>query len=589
MFKKSIIILIVLISSQQLLAQEVSFKSTVSKNRLGLNERLRITFSIDKQGADDFTPPNFKNFKVLAGPMQSTNFSYVNGKQSFEQSYTYTIQPRKRGAYTIPSASIKVNGNVIKSNTVKVTVTGAVEIPKDANDPTYIASQNIHLVAEISNTKPYVGESISVVYKIYVDVNKVSVRNTREVESPSFNGFWNQNIEVNQWEPKEGSFQGRAHRYAVIKKTVLIPQKSGKLTIDPMEIEITAGVPIGRRDLFGNMISNNTTLTLTTGKRTVNVKALPIENKPANFSGAVGNFDFKITTNKVELKTNESAQIKVEVKGKGNLKLVELPKIETPNGLERYEPEHKEKITTSLNGLRGAIYDQYTVVPQYRGKFKIPPVSFSFFSLEDRAYKTITSDALIINAPQGTVLTEVDDTSSVIKRKVISSAKDIRYISTNANLKPTIAKEDFLGSKLFYSLLILPLLSIPLGIFIGLKKKERDSDIVGNKRRKADKLARKYLSEAKKQLGNNEQFYLALEKALHNYLKAKLQVETSDISKEKISDLLIRRNVDIMDVNDFIKVFDDCDYARYTPSTNTMMEQEYNKARIIIAKIDKQL
>ena len=589
MFKKSIIILIVLITSQQLLAQEVSFKTTISKNRLGLNERLRITFSINKQGADDFTPPYFKNFKVLAGPMQSTNFSYVNGKQSFEQSYTYTIQPKKRGAFTIPSASIKIDGNVIKSNTVKVTVTGAVEIPKDANDATYIASQNIHLIAEISNTNPYVGESISVVYKIYVDVNKVSVRNTREVESPSFNGFWNQNIEVNQWEPKEGSFQGREHRYAIIKKTVLIPQKSGKLTIDPMEIEITAGVPIGRRDLFGNMISNNTSLTLTTGKRTVNVKALPIDNKPANFSGAVGDFDFKITTNKVELKTNESAQIKVEVKGEGNLKLVELPKIETPNGLEKYEPEHKEKITTSLSGLRGNIYDQYTVVPQYRGKFKIPPVSFSFFSLEDKTYKTITSDALIINAPQGKVLTKVDDTSSVVKRNVISSAKDIRFISTSANLKPIIIKEDFLGSNLFYSLLILPLLSIPLGIFIGLKKKERDSDIVGNKRRKADKLAKKYLSEAKKQLGNNEQFYLALEKALHNYLKAKLQVETSDISKEKISDLLKRRNVEIYDINDFIKVFDDCDYARYTPSTNTMMEQEYSKARIIIAKIDKQL
>ena len=587
---KNIQILIVLLISQTILAQDVSFKTAVSKNRLGLNERLRITFSINKQGSDDFTPPNFRNFKVLAGPMQSTNFSYVNGKQSFEQSYTYTIQPIKKGVFTIPSATVKLNGNTIKTNTVKITVTGAVEIPKNPNDPKYIAAQNIHLIAEISNTNPYVGESISVVYKIYVDVNKVSVRNWREIESPSFIGFWNQNIEVKQLKGQDGSFQGKAHRYVIIKKTVLIPQKSGKLTIDPMEMEITVGVPIGRRDLFGNMISNNTTLTLTTGKRNVNVKSLPMENKPVNFSGAVGIYDFKVTSNKTELKANESAQIKVEVSGKGNLKLVGLPNIETPNGLEKYEPEHRENIVTNLGGLRGNVYDQYTVVPQFRGKFKIPPVSFSYFDLEDEAYKTITSNAIIINVPQGKIpIQDGNNNNSVVKRDVINNAKDIRYISTTASLKPTVNTKDFLSSNLFYALLIVPLLSIPLGIFIGMKKKERDSDFAGNKRRKADKLAKKYLSEAKKQLNNNEQFYIALERALHNYLKAKLQVETSDISKDKISELLNKRNVDADAINDFVKVLDDCDFARYTPSTNVMMQQEYNKARTIIARIDKQL
>ena len=583
------IIILLICCSQQIVAQDVSFKATVSKDRLGLNERLRITFSIDKQGADDFTPPDFKNFKVLAGPMQSTNFSYVNGKQSFEQSYSYTIQPMGKGVFTIPSASIKFNGNKILANTVKVTVTDAVEIPKDPNDPRYVASQNIHLVAEISNTNPYVGESISVVYKIYVDVTKVNVRNPREVESPSFNGFWNQNIEVNQWEPKDGTFQGKPHRYAVIKKTVLIPQKAGKLTIDPMEIEINAGVPVGRTDLFGNMITKNISFTATTGKRIIDVKPLPSNNRPVHFSGAVGDFDFKINTNKSELKANESAQIKIEVTGKGNFKLFELPKIETPNGLERFEPEHKENIITSLSGLRGGVYDQYTVVPQFRGKFKIPPVSFSYFSLEDKSYKTITSDALIINAPEGKTPTEVDNSTVIVKRNVLNNAKDIRYISSTAELEPAQNKKDFFGSNLFYVLLILPLFSIPLGIFIGAKKKERDDDIIGNKRRKADRLARKYLSEAKKHLGNKEKFYVALEKALHNYLKAKLQVETSEISKEKIRELLKKRNVDKNAIDDFIKVFDDCDYARYTPTTNVMMKQEYNKAREVIAKIDKQL
>ena len=356
-----------------------------------------------------------------------------------------------------------------------------------------------------------------------------------------------------------------------------------------MEIEISAGVPIGRRDLFGNMISNNTTFTATTGKRIVKVKPLPLVNKPLDFTGAVGDYDFKVTSSKTELKANESAQIKVEVTGKGNLKLVGLPKIETPDGLERYEPEHKEKIVTSLGGLRGSVYDQYTIVPQYRGKFKIPSVSFSYFSLQDKAYKTINSKAIIINAPQGKTSSDVDSSVSIVKRDVINRAKDIRYISTTADLQFLTKEEDFLGSNLFYALLILPLLSIPLGIFIGIKKEKRDSDIAGNKRRMADRLARIYLSEAKKQLGNKEQFYIALEKALHNYLKAKLRVETSDISKEKINELLRERKVDARFIEDLIKVLDDCDYARYSPATNVMMQEEYNMARVVIAKIDKQL
>ncbi len=588
MIKRIGIVLLLIFCSQELWAQELSFKTVVSKNRLGSNERLRITFSINKQGADNFTPPNFKNFKLLAGPMQATNFSYTNGKRSFEQSYTYTIQPIKKGVFTIPSATIEYEGNVIKTNTVKVTVTGAVEIPKDPNDPSYIASQNVHLVAEISNTKPYVGESISVVYKLYVDVNNVSVRNTRELEAPAFNGFWNQNINVNQWEPKMSEFRGKPHRYVVVKKAVLIPQKSGKLTIDPMSIEVAAGVPIGRTDLFGNRMSKNTNLTVTTGRRTVNVKSLPEENKPVNFSGAVGELNFSVTSSKAQLEANESAQIKVEVTGKGNLKLIELPGIETPNGLEKYEPEHKESIRTNLSGLNGKVYDQYTVVPQYKGKYKIPSVSFSYFNLKEKAYKTITTKPIFINAPHGATPSNGDD-SVVAKRDVVSSGATIRYISNRTKLKPIGKTKDFLNSNAFYALLALPLLAIPLGIFVGRQKRARDSDVVGNKRRKADRLAKKYLSEAQKQLGNKEPFYIALERALHNYLKAKLQIETSDISKEKIAIILKDKGVDELTISTFIKVLNDSDFARYAPSTDGMMQQEYENAKQVITKIDKQL
>ncbi|MCK0130509.1 BatD family protein [Flavobacteriaceae bacterium F08102] len=572
-----------------MVAQEASFKTEVSKTRMGINERIRVVYSMNRQGADNFNIPNLEDFRIVAGPMMGQSFSDFNGKTSFTVSYTYTMQPLKKGKLKIPVATIEYKGKTLKSSNVEVTVTDAIEIPKDPYDPNYIASQNIHLVAEISNTNPYVGESIYVVYKLYVDVNNVDMRNPREIESPSFNGFWNQNIDIQRWEPKSGTYQGKNYRYAVVKKAVLIPQKSGNLTIEPMTMEIQAGVPIGKRDLWGNLIKRSVELNVTTGKRIINVKPLPAKNKPADFNGAVGDFSFAISSDKEELKADEAAQISVKLSGKGNLKLIELPDITTPEGLEKYEPEYKENLSITSSGFKGSIEKTYTVVPQYRGKYKIPKVSFSYFSLPDNDYKTIVSDELILNAPEGKSSGAGTTVVSSVKRDVIGQAKDIRFISTNTSLNPVRSASKFYGSTLFYGLLLLPLVAIPLGMLIGKQQRKRAGDIVGNKRRAADRLAKKYLSEAKKQLGKKEGFYIALEKALHNYLKASLQVETSEISKEKIAELLQARSVDDELITTFIKVLDDCDYARYTPTTNVMMEKEYYNAKEILAKIDKQL
>jgi len=580
--------ILLLILTVQSVASQVTFKTVVSKTELGLNERLRIEFSIDRQGGDDFTPPEFKNFKVLAGPSQSSSFSSINGKTSYKLTYTYVIQPLSKGTFTIPSATVTYEGEQIKSNTVRITVSDAIDIPEDPEDPRYIAQQNIHMVAEVSDMTPYVGESISVVYKLFVDINEVNVQNTREASSPSFNGFWNQNIEVKKWVAKNGTYGGKPHRFVIVRKTVLIPTKAGRLEIEPLEMEITAGVPIGRRDFFGNMLMNDVSFTLTSGRKIIRVKELPSEGKPFNFTGAVGDFDFSVTPSKTELKSNESTSIKVELKGKGNLKLVKLPGIETSNGLEVYDPEHKEKIKTTLGGLSGSVYDQYAVVPQSRGKFKIPGVSFSYFNPKEEKYYSVDTEPILLNALSGVELSDESIVSSN-KQAVISNEGDIRYINLKSDFISTFEEEEFFSSDLFYLLMILPLLSIPLGIFIGKKKRDRDSDIVGNKRRKADRLARKFLSQARKELGKKEAFYIALEKALHNYLKAKLHVETSEISIEKIAEILNTKKVDESTILEFSKVLENCDYARYTPSTDVMMKQEYENAKMAIAKIDKQL
>ncbi|MDY0781195.1 BatD family protein [Tenacibaculum sp. IB213877] len=570
-----------------LFAQEAEFTANVSKNKLGVNQRLRVEFSINKQGADNFSPPNFKNFKIVGGPSQSVSQSWINGKVSYSLSYTYIIEPKTKGEFNLPAASIEIDGKTLQTEPVKIIVTDEVEVPKNPNDPNYVAEQNIHLVAEISKSNPYVGEAVYVEYRIYFS-NNIQIYDNAITEAPKYNGFWNQEIKRNGMPVKTTMYNGEKYNYAVLHKALLIPTKSGKLTIEPMKMDIVVAVPTGRGDFFGNAIVRQVRKEFASAKKTVNAKTLPIEGKPETFSGAVGDFTYDVNLSKNTLKANESSTITVKVSGDGNLKLFEIPKIETPKELEVYQPERKEKVSTTSSGLTGSISNVYTVVPEYKGKYKIPKTEFSYFNPKEEKYHTISTDDLYVDVLEGKELVTTTTPNNVVKQTVVSSGNNFRYIQTSTNLKPKNTS-DFFNSNLFYGLLLLPLIAIPIAIFIGKKKEERDSDIIGNKQRKADKLAKKYLSEAQKQLGNKERFYESLERALHNYLKAKLKVETADISKEKISQLLTDKNVDQTTISNFIEVLNDCDFARYTPTTNVQMNAEYEKAKQVITQLDKQL
>lgn len=575
-----------LLTSQVFFAQ-IEFETSVSKNTLGVNQRFRVEFSVNKQGADNFKPPSFNNFKVVGGPSSSVNQSWINGKSSFSQSYIYILEPKSEGDFVIESATIEYEGETLKSNIVKIHVSKAVEIPKDPNNPEYVAQQNIHLVAEVSNLNPYVGEGIYVVYKLFVSDN-ISVNDFRVTESPEYNGFWNQDIEVSQLKAERGKYNGEDYRYLVLKKAVLIPQRAGELVIEPLTMDLAVGIPTGRGDFFGNMITRSINYSTASATRNIRVKALPEAGKPIDFTGAVGEFDFKVNVDKNQLKANDAAQIIVEVSGRGNLKLFEIPKITTPTELEVYTPEHKEQVSSALNGLKGSVSDIYTVVPQYKGKYKIPEVSFSYFNTAEKKYKTITVDAIIMEVLEGKDLPSTVDSTKTIKQKVVANNNNFRFIDLNTEFNP-IKEPEFIHSTQFYLLLLLPFLAIPIAIFIGKKRAERAGDVFGNKIRLADRLAKKYLSQAKKQLGKKEAFYIALEKALHNFLKAKLHIETSDISKEKISEILKSKGIEEATIHQFVEVLNDCNFARYTPITNVEMEQEFEKAKDVIIKIDKHL
>lgn len=569
-----------------LYSQNIEFTAKVSKENLGLNERLRIEFSMNKNG-DNFTPPNFKDFTVVMGPSQSVSESWINGKRSFSKTYGYILQPTAKGKFTIGQASIEIDGKTYRTSPIQIIVTEAVSNPsidKTSND---VAKDNLFLIAEVSKPNPYLNEAVSVVYRLYVG-GQVALNDLRSVDTPKYPNFWSQEIRLQDYDIENCTYNGKPFRCIVVKKVVLYPQKDGNITLEPLTLEAILSVPTTERDFFGRPIMDQVAKRVTSGNRTINVKALPEAGKPANFSGAVGEFSFNVTTSKKELKSNESLQAKVEISGNGNLKLFDIPKLTFPTALEVYNPEKKDNITTSISGMRGQVEEFYTVVPQFKGKYPIASVSFSYFNPKTEKYETINSDEIWIDVTEGPTGNGQNSPNSIVKQDVKTQGNQFRFLQLNSDLQP-IGKSSFFGSTRYYLWLFLPLLLIPIALILWKVQQTRTSDIEGNKVRAANKLAKKYLSEAKRKLNDKNTFYEALERALHNYLKAKLKIETSEMSKEKISELLSLRNVNPQTISEFLGLLKNCEMARYSPIDRVSMENDYRKSVQTLSELDKQI
>ena len=369
---------------------------------------------------------------------------------------------------------------------------------------------------------------------------------------------------------------------------VLYPQKSGSLEIEPLALDVSLEVPTERRDFFGGRIYSKTNKVVSAGKRTIEVKPLPERGRPADFSGAVGDFSFEVTTTKDALNASESLQAKVTVEGNGNLKLFQLPKLNLPSALEVYEPEFKEDVRTNLGGMKGSVTEEYTIVPSYQGKYPIPSISFSYFNPRTQKYEQISSKEITINVLEGPKPTSEEAPAATTPRATVQASDQFYFIKLKPGLIPR-ERLPFFGSTAHFAWLFGPLLLIPLFVLFRRKKAARARDVEGLRVRRANRLARKYLSKAKGVLGDKDAFYVALEKALHNYLKAKLKIETADFAKDKIRELLAEREVDEVSIQGFIGLLENCEMARYSPFSRVQMEQDYKKASEVITAMDKEL
>jgi hypothetical protein len=564
---------------------QVKFEAEVSKTKLGVNENLRVDFKMNKDG-DNFSPPSFNGFRVVGGPNQSVSNSWINGVRTFSKTYSYFLTPEKKGNYTIGQASIEIDGDIYKTLPVKVQVTEAVESSLSPGSPSSVVDDDLELSIEISKSNPYLNEPISVEFKLLFNP-KINVTNLGEIDNPEFKNFWSQNIKIPRLEIKSTSYKGQRYNYVTWKKALLFPQKAGDLELLPLTLDVTIDVPTNRRDFFGNTIYTQTSKKVASRKRIIKVKNFPEKGKPESFNGAVGNFDISLNSSKSQLKATESFQLEFKVNGNGNLKLFSLPEIIVPSSLEKYAPEFNEKINTSLSGMNGEISNVYTIVPQYQGKYPIPPVEFSFFNPKTEQYVTLYSNESIVDVLDGpTRLSESNVQASNPVNNSITSSDQFNFIKLNSNFTQIDAKNIIDSKKILFTLFLIPVIILILAIiYFNLRNKKVSENIL--KSRDADLLARQYLNNAKIDMNNKDSFYASLENALFNFIKSKYLIEREDFSKDRLKSILEKDKISDNIIEDLIDIINSCELARYTPTTPEGMDQDYEKAVKVISNFDK--
>ena len=560
------------------ISAQVKFDATVSKNKLGLNERLRVDFVMNQNG-DNFSPPDFENFQIIGGPNQSISTKYVNGERSFSKTYSYFLQPLRKGSLRIKQASIEIDGEEYKSLPIEVIITDSVDQPSDSVTQ-YYNDEDIELRALISKTSPYVNEPITIVYKLYYKA-PIRVSNAQETETPKYKDFWNQDIKIPQLKIQSEIYKGQNYNVVEWKKVVLYPQKSGLLEISPLSINLMLDVPTDKRDFFGNIIIDQTSQFISTGTRRINVKQLPLNNMPSSFTGAVGEFEFDVILDKSSLRATESFQAELKVKGRGNLKLFDLPDLLVPGSMELFEPQREESINTNLSGMNGSVTKLFTVIPRFQGSFPIEQAEFSYFDPKLEKYKILKSPRLTIDVYDGPTISN----PSVNNTNTISPNDSFRFIKINTKLMK-INNDEFFESEIFYILISSPFAMVIAFVMLTAYKRKRKSSFTETQRVQHKEID-KMINTAKESLNDKNVFYDLIEKAVYKTLLLKFSLNIDNLNKEKIKSTLRVKGIDEKNISKIIQLIENCENAKYSRSSNSIMNNDLNTAKEIINLIQK--
>ena len=552
-------------SVKSVLLTAQTFSASVNKNKIGLNEQFTLTFTLDESG-DRFVAPNLSNFSVLAGPSTSSSTSIINGRVSKETSYTYRLRSKKVGAFTIYPAKIRVKGKELKSNTLSIQVLKSSPKATSNTSPEAIAKRNVFVQLELSNSNPYVGEQVIASYKLYFSQE---VRSPELLETPTFTGFWHEEFDFGKNYPiSETNIKGKKFQVALLKKLVLIPQHSGALPIAPMELEVPVATPTNQRDFFGRRTSRIVNIICSTGKRMLEVKALPKQNMPVDFSGAVGSFEFTTKLDRDSIQTNESANLSLRVSGSGNLRMIELPEFDVPIDIEAYEPKYKENINLEKFGLSGFKREEYLLIPRNKGVYKIGSVRFSYFNPSKEKYITVSSPSYTLKVKGASSANSTPVVlNSFTKEDVNFIGKDILYIKTSLTNVRT-SKDYFFGSTAFYLLLFIPLFLVIAVLLILLLSKKSIINLKKFKEGSSAKQAIRVLNDPELEL------HTAIENSLQTFMFKKWRLKRAQFNKADLLEVFHKKQVPINLINDFNKLIESSEMARFTSGEYLSNDQD---------------
>ena len=585
---------IAIIVASTLFAQDFEFTVATSRTEVATGDRFQIEFAANGK-ISNFKAPNLSNFRVLSGPNQSTNMSWVNGKTNASYTYSYILMAVKEGEFTIGPAVAAHEGTAYKTNSLKISVSKGANVQQSGSNQAKTkvnqedVAKDLFIKSSVNKTTAYQGEQLIASYKLYT---KVNIAGNELVKNADLNGFWSQEIDLGQTQWSQEIIGGYRWNLATIRKIVLFPQRSGDLEIDPLEMKfiVQRRVSGGGNSPFDQFFGRVENVEIPLKSKAIKIKVLPhpTADKPNSFDGAVGqlNMNSEITTNKV--KANEAINIKIKISGKGNIPLIDNLGLEFPDDFETYDPKINDNISTTSNGVSGSREFDYLVIPRHAGTFNIAPIEFSYFDPTTKKYKTLTSEPFTIEVEKGDGSTTNVTYTGANKEDVEILGNDIRYIHLK-EIKVSSTSSSFYNSLLFYILLLIaPILFVVAFIFRN-KIRASQKDVIGNKKRKAGKVASKHLASAKNSLTNNQQkeFYENISKALFGYVSDKLNIALSELSKENIAQKLSTIQITEATTKELLDTLELCEMARFAP-ISVSSQEIYNKAENSINKIEEE-
>lgn len=607
-------VIIALLAPVVMMAQEPSIKVS-AKTQVVLGERFNVVFEVNADGSN-FKGPSFNGFTVVGGPMKSTSSSVqiINGSmsRSVSNSYSYVIQALSEGDFAIGEASIVVDGNVVKSEPFHVKVVAdqgssasssqggqasSGQGSVSSNDPE-VSGQDLFVKVIPSKRSAYVGEPVVVAYKLYtrVPVSQLSVSSM-----PNYGGFWTKECSDSQRQSSE-VVNGIQYTTYEIKKVVLIPQKAGKFTIDPMVVDCMAQVVTQRSNPWGNdpfgffndpffsRSYENVPKTLRTASVSFEAKSLPEQDKPASYNGAVGDFSFKASIDREEMTTNEAFTLTMTVSGNGNVELVNLPEPVFPPDFEVYDPKVTNQIDANGQGMSGTKKVEYLVIPRRAGDFTIAPIEFSYYNPSKGQYFAMPWPGANIRVNKGAGDESSEGGVYASNQEGIKYlGSDIRHIKTgDTKLKPV--NSHFFASPVYWIILVALLILFIVALMLVKKHRQFKQDVVLVRNKKATKVAKGRLKNAYKYLKEKDQdhFYEEMSQALWGYISDKLGIERSVLSMETVKEAMMGKGIDETLSNEFVDTLNTCEFARFAPGDAAeKMQGLYDKGMDVIMKVEK--